>query len=414
MLSLALSNGALAGELGAQLHAVLQHPQIRASSIQTEAAQAQKDAATGRYFGSAVVSTGLHRYEDKRIVGVYAPGRTLGTLASDQIVQTGVNYALPVDIFGVIAANKERAQNDLQAAVLLGRQQTLMKLHQAANAYLTLQSLLKQQDALVLSKKRIDATYLRVRQEFEIGKASGVDARYAESEVARLSADEAVLAGSVALAQADFAEATGQIKFLPTASEIRVPTWAASSKETLPVLIAQAHQQSAQAQAEESRRALLPSFSLDANYFHNNVPGGDYRNTWVVGGSINIPLGVSQYKQASAQKLTASAATELSEAAGRDAERQLASLKATYESALADAGAMAKEVIYREEIAHVEQNMHRLGSQTLENLFRHERDLLDARFRLAQAKWRAAAAWSTAQVVIGLPVETYIARMDAK
>lgn len=405
---------AMAGELGELLQATLQHPQVRAASNQTGAAQALVDAASGRYLGSAVLSTGWHRYEDQRIVGVYTPGTPMVPLTSDRIAQTGVGYSLPVDVFGVIASNKERAQNDLRAAELLGRQQTLLKLHQAVNAYSTLQSLIKQKEALALSKKRVDATYRRVRKEFELGKAAGVEARYAESEVARLSADEAVLDGAVSQAQADFAEATGQAGFLPAVGEIRVPTWEAPADVPLPVQIAQARQQSAQAQAEESRRALLPSLSLDTNYFRNSVPGGDHRNTWAIGGVLSLPLGVSQYRQAGAQKLAAAAAAEQREAAAREADRQLASLRAAYASALADANAMEKEVAYREEIAQVEQNMQRLGNQTLENLFRHERDLLDARYRLAQAKGRAAAAWSAAQVVIGLPVETYIARMDAQ
>ena len=414
LLGMALSLCATAGELGDLLQATLQHPQLRAASNQTEAAQAQLDASTGRYLGSAVLSSGWHRYEDQRVVGVFTPGTPMVPLISDRMAQTGVNYSLPVDVFGVIAANKERAGHDLRTAELLGRQQTLLKLHQAASAYLTLQSLRKQQEALVLSKKRVEATYQRVRKEFELGKAAGVDARYAESEVARLKADEAVLDGAVAQAQADFAEATGQARFLPTVKLIQVPVWDTIAEASLPVQIADARRQSAQSQAEESRRALLPSFALDANYFRNSVLGGDHRNTWVVGGVVSLPLGVSQYRQANAQKLTAAAATEQTDAAKRDTERQLASLRATYESGLADAAAMEKEVTYREEVAHVQQNMQRLGSQTLENLFRHERDLLDARYRLALASARAAAAWSAAQVVIGLPVETYIARMDAK
>jgi outer membrane protein TolC len=405
---------ASAGELGDLLQNVLQHPQIRAASHQSEAAQAQMDAASGRYFGSAVLSTGWHRYEGEHVVGVFTPGTPMVPLISDRIAQTGVSYSLPVDIFGVIAANKERAQNDLRATELLGRQQTVLKLHQATTAYLTLQSLIRQKDALALSKKRVDATYLRVRKEFELGKAAGVEARYAESEVARLSADQAVLDGAVFQVQADFAEATGETGFLPTIGEIRVPAWDASSDVPLPVQIAQARAQSAQAQADESRRALLPTLNLDTNYFRNSVPGGDHRNTWAVGGVLSLPLGVSQYRQASAQKFAATAAAEQSEAAVRDSDRQLASLHANYESALAESAAMEKEVAYREEVAHVEQSMHQLGSQTLENLFRHERDLLDARYRQTQARARAAAAWSAAQVIVGLSADTYITRMDAK
>lgn len=414
LLGLALCNGAMAGELGDLLFSTLQHPQMRASVRQIEAAQAMQDAAFGRYFGSAVVSTGWHQYEGKRVVGVFAPGRIEPSLTSERIAQTGVTYSLPVDVFGVIAANKERAQHDLRAAELLGRQQALLKLHQAANAYLTLQSLLKQQEALELSRKRVDVTYRRVRKEFELGKAAGVDARYAESEAARLKADEAVLGGAVAQAQADLEEATGQSGFLPAVVQVRIPAWEANTDASLPVQIAEAKRQSAQSQADESRRALLPAFSLDANYFHNNIPGGDSRNTWAVGGVISLPLGVSQYRLSGAQKLTANAATEQSEATRRDTERQLASLRASYESSVADASAMEAEIAYREEVAHVEQNMQRLGNQTLENLFRHERDLLDARYRQAQAKARAAAAWSAAQIIIGLPTDTYIARMDAQ
>jgi outer membrane protein len=410
----AISFGATAGELGDLLRTTLQHPQIRAATDQTDAARSQVDASTGRYFGSAVLSTGWHRYEGERVVGVFTPGTPMVPLISDHIAQTGISYTLPVDVFGVIAANKERAQYDLRATELLGRQQTALKLHQAATAYLTLQSLIRQKEALELSRKRIDATYQRVRKEFELGKAAGVDARYAESEVARLNADQVVLDGAVSQAQADIAEATGEPGFLPTINEIRIPDWDVISGVPLTVQLAQARAQSAQAQADESHRALLPSFNLDTNYFRNSVPGGDHRDTWAVGGVLSLPLGVSQYRQASAQKLAAAAAAEQSEAAARDSDRQLASLHAVYESALADANAMEKEISYREEVAHVEQSMHQLGSQTLENLFRHERDLLDARYRLAHARARAAAAWSAAQVIAGLSADTYITRMDAK
>ena len=414
LLGLAFSFSVSAGELGDMLHATLEHPQIRASARLSDAAQAQVDAASGRYLGSATVSSGWHRYEDKRVVGIYTPGTSMVPLVSDSMAQTGVNYSLPVDLFGVIAANKTRAQHDLRTADLLGRQQMLLKLHQAANAYISLQSLLKQQESLALSRKRVDATARRVRKEFELGRAAGVDARYANSEVARLQADEAVLNGAVAQAQADFTEAAGPTSFLPRSTEIRVPPWDGAQETPLPVQIAQARQQSVQAQAEENRRALLPSFTLDANYFHSNVLGGDHRDTWAVGGVLSLPLGVSQYRQAGAQRLAAEAAADQSEAVSREAGRQLVSLRAAYDAALADAAAMETEVSYREEVAHVEQNMQRLGNQTLENLFRHERDLLDARYRLAQARGRAAATWSAAQVVIGSSAETYITRMDAK
>jgi outer membrane protein TolC len=412
--SLMLALPAQAGELGDLLQTALQHPQARAAASQAEAARAQKDAATGRYFGSAALSAGWHNYEGQRVVGVYTPGTPGAPLVSDRIGQAGVTYSLPVDLFGVIAANRERAQYDQDAAELLARQQTLLKLHQTASAYLTLQALLKQREALTIYRQRVEATHLRIRKEVELGKAAGVDARYAESELARLVADEAVLNGALIQAQADLEEAGSREKFLPTRADIHVPAWEdAASDAALPARIAQARSEAARAQADETYRALRPSLSLDANYFRN-AGGGDTRDTWAIGGVVSLPLGVSQYRQADAQRLNARAATEQSEAAARDSTRQLAYLHAAYDAASADALAVEKEADYREQVAAVQREMQRLGSQTLENLFRHERDLLDARYRLAQAKVRAGIAWSAVQVLTGLPTENYIARMDAK
>ena len=254
----------------------------------------------------------------------------------------------------------------------------------------------------------------RVQREVDLGKAAGVDARYAESERARLAADETALEGAIAQTQADLAEASGREKFYPALPGTQAPKWQDAAADTsLPAQLAQAREAAARAQADEGRRALYPSLSVDANYFRN-YGGGDERDTWQVGGVVSLPLGVTSYKQVEAQKLAAQAAAGQSAAARRDAERQLASLHAAYDSARAEIAAMEREIVYREQVVAVQSEMQRLGSQTLENLFRHERDLLDARYRLAQAQARAAAAWSSAQVVIGLDAETYITRMDPK
>lgn len=414
LLALALGFPAQAGELGDLLRAALDHPQIQAAMAQAGAAEARKDAADGRYFGNASLSAGWHRYEDQRVVGMFIPGAPGLPLLSNQITQAGVNYSLPVDLFGVIAASRERAQQDLNAAHLVARQQTLLKLHQTASAYLTLQALLRQKEALTPYRNRVEATMTRVQREVDLGKAAGVDARYAESERARLAADETALDGAINQTQADLAEASGREKFYPSLPSTQAPPWdAAAAEASLPAQLAQAREAAARAQADEARRALYPTLSMDANFFRN-AGGGDERDTWAVGGVVSLPLGVSAYKQVEAQKLAAQAAGGESDAARRDVERQLASLHAAYDSARAEIAAMEREIVYREQVVAVQSEMQRLGSQTLENLFRHERDLLDARYRLAQAQARAAAAWSSAQVVIGLDAETYIARMDPK
>ncbi len=409
--ALLAGSAANAGELSELLQNVLQHPQVRAAAHQNEAAQAQVEAARGRYLGSASLSAGWHRYEHPRVVGVFTPSTTDVALTSERIGQVGINYSLPVDVSGVIAAARERAGKDKEAAELLGRQQTLLKLHQAANAYFTLQALRKQREALKVAEKRVAATFARVSMEVKLGKAPGIDARYAESELARLEADRAQLDGAVLQAQADLAEASGRAEMLPTAVVAVIPAWEESGEETLPARLALARQESVRAQAKEARRALWPSLSLDAGAARN-FGNGDSRDTWAVGGVVSIPFGVSAYAQADAQRLNAEAAREQGEAARRDGTRQRAALRAAFDAAQADTRALEREAAYREQVVVVQTEMQRLNNQTLENLFRHERDLLDARYRLAQARARAAVAWSSAQVLAGMAPETYIDRWN--
>ena len=263
-----------------------------------------------------------------------------------------------------------------------------------------------------MAEKRVTATVTRVKREVELGKAPGNDARYAEGEMARLEAERAQLDAAVLQAQANLAEASGRQGFQPTATATAIPAWEAPNEEMLPNRIAQARQDADRAQTEEARRALKPSLTLDAGHAHN-LGGGDSRDTWALGGVVNIPLGASSYRQAYAQRLNAEAAREQGEAARRDSVRQLAALHATFDAALADARALEMETAYRGQVAEVQAGIPRSNGQTLKKRFRHERDLLAARYRLAQARAHAAVAWSSAQVLAGMAPETYIARWDA-
>jgi outer membrane protein TolC len=148
---------ATAGELGELLHEASLHPQVQLAKTQVLAAQAQQDAASGRYLGSGALTGGVRKYEGLRTIGSYAPGTQPLPPLSDRLGVAGVSYSLPVDLFSAIKAGNERARHDLHAADLLERQQTLLKLHQTASAFITLQALLKQREALRISRLRIEA-----------------------------------------------------------------------------------------------------------------------------------------------------------------------------------------------------------------------------------------------------------------
>lgn len=406
------TNSCVAGELGDLLWAALEQPAVKAVNSEVDAARAQKEAATNRYFGSGSLSYGWHRYENLRVVGFLVPGGP-PALLSDKIDQSGLNYSVPIDLFGVLSAGQAKARQDLVVARLQAEQQSLFKLHQTATAYYALQALLAQKKALGTYRNQIESAYLRIKNEVDLGKAPGVEAKYAESEIARLEADEETLRAAVQQYQAELEETTGTTSFTPKLTAPRIPKWeVVVSASLLPLKIAEARQASARAYAEEGKRSLLPSISLDASYYHIAVPGGDYREIWDVGGIITLPLDAQQYKKAQARDYSSEAASEQSQATLREAMRQAVHLRTTYDSALSDAHAMEKEVAYREQVVTVEREMQRLGNQTLENLFRHEHDLLEAQYRLAQAKATAAGAWSAMQTIAGTSPEAYISEVD--
>ncbi len=401
------------GEFSSLLQGVLTHPSVTAAKDNANAAQYQMDAATDQYFGSGTLSSGWHQFEGQRIVGVFVPGIT--PLISDKIIQSGASYSIPVDLFGIISANKERSKQELGVAEFSAQQQVLFKLHQASTAYLVLQSLEKQKQALALYKKRVELTLRRMTTEVELGRAARVDELYVESEFSRVSADQAVLETQIEKAQADILEASGISGFLPISIRISIPAWeVGDASSTLPVKIASSQSAAAKARSEEARTAMMPAISLDTSYFNYATPSNLSRNFWQVGGVVSIPLGKTQFSQYEAQKLKARAAEETSQSVLRESERQLSELRSAYQAAVSDASAMEQEIAYRQKVVEVQRQMQKLGNQTLENLFTHERDLLDAQVRFFQAQARAAIVWSAAQVLFGAPVETYIAEMESK
>lgn len=408
---LSAGNPASAGPLGEVLNAALDHPAVQAREQQVEGARGDLSAATAQYLGRGSLIADRTRYEDKRVVGVYVPGQTTPLLKDDGITRYGVAYVLPVDVFGVIAASREKAKNNLAISELLSRQEGLLRMHQAGGAYVRMQALQAQADALRIQRERVEVSVERVRKEVELGRSAGVDLRLAESEVERLRADEARLKGSIGETRADLIDASGLDPEI-TSQPILIPEWTSlNADETLTARLADAKARAAEANASEVRRTLLPAFSLAGDYFTNQGDGSDM-NTWAIMGRMTIPFDLGAHLRASAEGARALAAADDRRATLRATRHQIAALQSAYDSARADASALEKEIAYRSEVVDVDQERWRLGAQTLEYLLRQRRDLLDAQYRLADARARAAAAWSSAQVLAGTPPEAYIAQWD--
>ena len=408
-------SAAHADDLADLLRAALDNPRAAARAGDVAAAQEDLAAAKARYLGQGSLVAGLSRYEHPRVVGmVFTPG--IDTLPADtdrDIARAGVIYSLPIDVFGVVAKARERAQGNLQATELLRTQESLARMHEAASAWFRLQALIKQSEALAKLKASVTASRTRLAREVELGKSARVDLRLAESEYQRVLADEAQLSAQIETALAELEEAAGQQR-RPADSDIPLPRWRDPVlAETLPVRLAVTRTQVARARADESQRNNLPQVSLNGSWldYHGNGP---YNAVWEAGVQLAVPITPSGWRQSDAEARRALVARDELQSTERETAKQLASLKAAYESARAGVTALTAEVDYRREVVAVEQEKTRLGSQTLENLLRTERDLLDAEYRLAATRAQAANAWSAAQVVAGMNETDYIATLERK
>ncbi len=405
---------AQAGDLADLLHAAQAHPRAAARAGDVAAAREDLAAAKARYFGQGSLVAGVSRYEHPRMVGVFTPG--VDTLPADtnrDIARAGVIYSLPIDVFGVVAKAQERSEGNLQAAELLRIQERLARMHQAASAWFRLQALIKQGEALTQLKASVMASRTRLAREVDLGKSARVSLRLAESEYQRVLADEAALDAQVETALAELEDATG-MRRRPAGGDIPLPPWRDPVLgETLPVRLAALRATVARARAEESQRGNRPQLSLNGSWLDYRGGGAD-NAVWETGVQLAVPITPSGWRQTDAEARRALVARDELQSAERETAKQIASLKAAFESARVGVAAITAEVDYRREVVTVEQEKTRLGSQTLENLLRTERDLLDAEYRLASTRAQVANAWSAAQVIAGLAETDYIATLERK
>jgi outer membrane protein TolC len=400
-----------ASEMADALRAALDHPSVDARAQESQAAQQELSAADRRYFGSGGLNAEIARYEDLRFIGVLSPA-TLAVPPFDRNASRyGIAYSVPIDLFGAIGAARQAARSNLEAAQLSEHQQLLMKLHDATSAYVQLQALRRQQEALASQRQRVTATVERVRREVQVQLAAGVDLKLAESEMARITSDDVRLRGSVDEARAALEEAAGRtvsVANLP----MRIPPWpsATSVERALPLRLAQAHATANRAQAKEAHRSLLPSVAAVGDYSQFSAAGAP--DAWSIGARFIVPLDPAAYRRASAADARARAAARREAATAGELTRQWAQLKAAYESAVADIAAVGQEVAARREVVNVQGELQRVGLTSMEDFLRQQRDLVESESRQAAARARAVIAWSAAQVLLGTDSESYIAQME--
>lgn len=404
---------ATASELSELLQQTLQHPAIAAQQEQTTGARLQLDAVTLRYLGSGSAGADAARYEDQRFLGVLSPQSLANPPFAREQFRYGATYQLPIDLFGVIAAGRQAAQQDVRIAELSLRQQTLLKLHQTLSAYADLQSLQSQLAALALQEQRVAATVRRVELEVQTGELSLTELRLAQSERARVQAERVRLQGEQEQTLAVLEEASGERR-LPQAEAVSIPAWPAlAASDSLPVQIAQAQAQGAEAQARAQQRALLPSLTGGADYY--DFQGKQQQqDSWSVSAHLSLPLDPGAYRRSSSAQAQAQAALQRSAAQQRQTQSQLSALHAGYLAALANINALQQELLYRDQLVAQQEALQKAGALSVEDGLRQERDRAEAQARLAQARAQALQAWSAAQLLAGCEPDALIQTLAAR
>lgn len=408
----ALCRSASAGELGDLMRDALQHPGVAARTAQVRAAQSDLDAAGDRYWGAGALSADQANYESSRFLGVLNPGGFANPDYARSQLRFGASYSLPVDLFGAIAANREAARENLALAQLAERQEALLKLHQTLTVYVRLQALQTQADALEVQHRRVATTIERVAAQVQAGSLGPTDLKLAQSERARVEAEQVGIAGERDELMAQLDELAGR-HLRPARTALELPAWqAGDAAQSLPARMADSAALAADAQARVQRRALLPALSAGGEYYQYDG-GGHGQDTWSVGARISMPLDLGAYRKVSGAEAQAEAARDAREAARRKAGSELVALRAAYDSAKADIEALRSEVDYREQVVAVQDELAKAGAVTVEDSLRHLRDRAEAEARLAQMRSRAAEAWSAAQVLAGTPPDVYIRQFDS-
>lgn len=415
LIGLGLAGATHANELTDLLRHTLENPAIAASDSQLQAATLDASAANMRYFGQAGVFAGQYHYDSARIVGIFAPGVTpLPVPVSQDITQYGVNYHLPVDVFGVIAAERQQAQAGQATAQLLARQEILLRLHQTLGAYVRLQALAIQSRALKAEQQQLEAYANRVREEVKLGRTARLDLSLVQSDLARLAAQQAIFEGNQRAALAAL-KASANVTDPVISALITVPALQnTDAKASLPVLLAKEQEKLADAAAQKKHRSLFPAISVDSQYASFNGAGVPTQphNVWSVGLNMNFPIDPAGMKSADAAARRARAAKNQLQAIEADTLAQIATLEANYQSSEGNARALATEVQYRQEVVTVEREKWRLGASTTDALLYQERNLLDVQYAYADARAQAATAWSGLQILLGIPYAEYIHSLE--
>lgn len=403
---------AAAGTFEQWLDEALDHPGVLAGEQRDHAAALGQDAAARAYWGSGGFAAESLHYDDQRFVGVLTPQAFADLPFARDITVYGLHYALPVDVFGVIAASRRAAGADRDGAELALRQQRLLNLHAVTTQYAQLVALRRQAATLEIHGNRIGQTLERVQRQLDNGDASIIDQRLAEAEQARIAAERERLAAAQQQTLAALAAAVGHPVDDPGSPLPPLPEWPAQAPgdSALPVAQASAQAEGLAARAAQSRRELYPRLAAVAEYsrFESSA---DVPEAWGVGARLSLPIDPAGWRRSSALQTQADAARSDVEAAQRELARQWSALAATYRTARAESTAIDAERAALEEVVHQRSELHRVGMASLEELLRQQRDLREADARLAQAQAQALSAWSAAAVLQGLEPAAYRAAL---
>jgi len=369
-------------------------PDVLAAQAAQHQSEAQVEQARAAWFGKVDAYASSQHFNDPRLTRpiTQPPTVALYPFGSDQFGY-GVDFLLPLDISGQIAAEVDSARSRASGARWSADDVRLRALLQGATLYRNLQALAGQRAALDRQRESLEASERVAQIGLKVGNIARVYLLRVQAAAAEVRASLANVQGQQSKLRAQLAALMGVADFsAPTDTSGAGPSAFAANPNVTPpgVEAAQNALQASQSKVQAAQRAQYPQLVVTGGWNHNAIQW-DTRpvDTWqiIVGVRLNLWSG-------GAQRSAIDAARAAEDEARQRLQGAEDNLRAAREGAMAQWNAQEQAYIAAEsgllaaeEGAHIEQDRFRvgLGSAT---------ELIDAEAALARARASVANALS--------------------
>lgn len=371
-------------------------PDVLAAQAALRGAEAQVKEARAAWFGKIDTYALSQHFNDPRLVRpiTQPPNVALYPFGEDQFGY-GVDFQLPIDLSGEMAANVDAAHARASGAKWSAEDVRLRAVLQGAALYRDLQALAGQEQALLTQREALQRGLTVAEVGLKVGNIAKVSLLRVQAAVAEVESSLATVQGQTQKIRAQLAALMGVPNFTGAIQPLTQGPVQFPDNPDAPVPAVQAVQQAmqaAQAKVNVVRRAEYPQLAIASGWNRNAIQFDKQGvNTW----QVNLVLKLNLWS-GGAQRQAIFAAVAAEDEARSRLEGAQANLIAAREGGTAQWNAQQQAyhaaqsgLEAAEEGARIEQDRFRLGLGSATDLIDVEAALARARASVSttQATW---------------------------